>query len=601
MSVSRRTLSYLIFRSAFIGQMFAIVSLSLILLFSFVVSGTRERNQICEKAKLAWSSNQEKILELLTLDEKKGTVTKLQQVLEEGGWTKVRIEPEPGNSTFKAVTVGSKQSLAHVCRDEFSYLGQTHGFYEFEYPLRSFWSESIKLVGALLVALSGLFFIVFLQRKVIRRNILEPIGEIRKNLRSLSADSPTISFSKKAMCDELRDLQASIELAFTQNRKLHDNLENKKVSDEINRVSMQVAHDIRSPLASLDMILEDLRQLPEDKRVQIRNAVSRIRDIANTLLTKTRESSQLKVQEPELVSSTSEAVSLQLVSPLLDTLVSEKRLQYRNRIAIKIDFHLESSSYGLFIRTQPNELKIILSNIINNSVEAIRERGDVNITVSATPLHITINVVDNGKGIPSDILPKLGEQGQTYGKEAGLGLGLFHARSRTESWGGKMEITSELGKGTRVSLIIPRATAPEWFVPRLEINPFSTVVVLDDDSSVHAVWKSRLHYLLAQKSGLKLVHLTNPSEFRSWISENGQGLQPILYLVDYELAGYSETGLDLICSYNIQQDAILVTSHSEEKPLLEKCHFQKVRLIPKAMAGFVPISLRERKVGYSQS
>lgn len=47
------------------------------------------------------------------------------------------------------------------------------------------------------------------------------------------------------------------------------------------QVAEQVAHDIRSPLSALDMVLKDLKELPEEKRLMVRSATQRITDIAN--------------------------------------------------------------------------------------------------------------------------------------------------------------------------------------------------------------------------------------------------------------------------------------------------------------------------------
>lgn len=46
----------------------------------------------------------------------------------------------------------------------------------------------------------------------------------------------------------------------------------------------QVSHDIRSPLAALEMISGSINELPEEKRIIVRSAINRIRDIANSLL-----------------------------------------------------------------------------------------------------------------------------------------------------------------------------------------------------------------------------------------------------------------------------------------------------------------------------
>ena len=84
---------------------------------------------------------------------------------------------------------------------------------------------------------------------------------------------------------------------------------------------------------------------------------------------------------------------------------------------------------------------------------------------------------------------------------------MFHARTKAESWGGTLVITSELGKGTTVTIKLPKAEAPAGFVPMLELTSGKPVVVLDDDSTIHQVWQGpgrqgvsgdRIPYLLPQ-------------------------------------------------------------------------------------------------------
>ena len=65
-------------------------------------------------------------------------------------------------------------------------------------------------------------------------------------------------------------------------------------------------------------------------------------------------------------------------------------------------------------------------------------------------------IKDSGRGIPSEVLPKLMRKGETYHKEGGTGLGLYHAKSSVESWGGTIELFSEVGQGTEVRVSLPR-------------------------------------------------------------------------------------------------------------------------------------------------
>jgi hypothetical protein len=66
-------------------------------------------------------------------------------------------------------------------------------------------------------------------------------------------------------------------------------------------------------------------------------------------------------------------------------------------------------------------------------------------------------------------------------------------------------------------------------------------------------------------------------------------VEECLFLIDLEIIGQAESGLDLIEQLGIQDLSILITSHFDEHEVRQRCEDLGVRLIPKSMAGFVPI------------
>jgi hypothetical protein len=81
------------------------------------------------------------------------------------------------------------------------------------------------------------------------------------------------------------------------------------------------------------------------------------------------------------------------------------------------------------------------------------------------------------------------------------------------------------------------------------------------------------------------------TELETWCAENSRNLKDTLFLVDYEFLGSQVTGLDLIESLKIQGRSILVTSRYDEKALRERCDRLGIKLIPKSIAGFVPLAV----------
>lgn len=357
-------------------------------------------------------------------------------------------------------------------------------------------------------------------------------------------------------------------------------------------ISAQVSHDIRSPLSALEVISGSLNELPQEKRVIIRNSINRIRDISNSLMTKKRD--RIKDQISKIPSSElkGEESVVTLLSPLIDSIISEKRIQYRNLINIQIEFNQSAESYGLFANIDPNEFKRVLSNLIDNSVEAFKNNsGIVELILKTNPSNqIELLIKDNGKGIPENILPKLGTRGETHGKENGSGLGLFHAKETIESFNGHLKLESKLNTGTTVIITLPKVPEPSWFVSKLSLKMNQTVIVFDDDQSIHGLWDDKFEKINADKT-LKIQHFNNPSDLKKFYRINFADIDEALFLMDYEINGTDETGLDVIETLGVQKQSILITSRYEEKHIRERCEKLGVKLIPKPMSGFVPIEI----------
>lgn len=107
-------------------------------------------------------------------------------------------------------------------------------------------------------------------------------------------------------------------------------------------------------------------------------------------------------------------------------------------------------------------IKQILLNLLSNAVKYTSEGGSIRLSVVARGGHHTIEVIDNGQGIPASKMARLTNpfsrvETNPHKSEEGVGLGLSIVDSLLKLHGGELNIESELGNGTTVSVKLPTA------------------------------------------------------------------------------------------------------------------------------------------------
>ncbi len=175
-------------------------------------------------------------------------------------------------------------------------------------------------------------------------------------------------------------------------------------------------------------------------------------------------------------------------------------------------------------------------------------------------------------------------------KGGGTGIGLASAEAMIKAWRGQFAIKSIPNKGTTLTLRLLKVSAPRWFADVVNLpRSLEKIVVLDDDSSIHSIWAERFARLEIQ---FKYFDFYQTADFKQWIEKNG--IANTLFLVDYELIGSKETGLDLLASLVSHQHCYLVTSRYEDANIRKRCLTDGIKIIPKYYAVHVALRLRGR-------
>jgi signal transduction histidine kinase len=128
---------------------------------------------------------------------------------------------------------------------------------------------------------------------------------------------------------------------------------------------------------------------------------------------------------------------------------------FKNDLPENIDATYWVDEKAKEITADPELLKRVLSNLVNNAVQAMSEGGKLEIRIYKEPGEVVITVQDSGVGIPEEVKPKLFTPLFTT-KSKGQGFGLAVVKRMTEALGGTVSFSSEEGNGTNFMVRIPQ-------------------------------------------------------------------------------------------------------------------------------------------------
>ncbi len=215
-----------------------------------------------------------------------------------------------------------------------------------------------------------------------------------------------------------------------------------------------VTHEIRTPLTAIIGYLETLQsgaihQVEDAQRfvdIMLKQA-QRLNRLVEDLMTISRiELGEVKflfedVYLPDVISG---------VIPLLEAKAAVKNIRIENHVPEKM----------LPVRGDRDRLNQVFVNVLDNAVKFTPEGGSVTISGEEKNGSIVVIIADTGTGIPREEIQRLGERFYRVDKTrsrdlGGTGLGLSIVKHLMLAHGGKMEIESQLGRGTKVSLFFP--------------------------------------------------------------------------------------------------------------------------------------------------
>jgi signal transduction histidine kinase len=305
---------------------------------------------------------------------------------------------------------------------------------------------SSKTIFLLLIGLNlilALIFGRFLSRRLVK-NIELAVSRVR-DLKTSPDLKNRIKISGK---DEVSYLTCEFDKLLDSLQESQQKLVEAEKSQAKVQLAREVAHNIKSPILAVEMILPLMPAIPEKFRKVLKDSVSEIKGLAERLTRDSNAATSLRLVK---------SADFTCLKGLLSDLIDEKRIELSGTSGISISHLASEVNFGKMPREMARDLKCVLSNLINNAAESyLLGSGPIDIEITEDQNSIWIAVQDKGIGMPKAVLDRLGTEQITVGKPNGSGVGLYHARKTITSLGGELKIQSEIGNGTRATLSIPK-------------------------------------------------------------------------------------------------------------------------------------------------
>ncbi|MFJ9542487.1 sensor histidine kinase [Streptomyces sp. NPDC101225] len=230
------------------------------------------------------------------------------------------------------------------------------------------------------------------------------------------------------------------------------------MADDVNRVEQarhrlaaDVAHELRTPPASLQAGLEELRdgyaEAPAERLASLHDQTLRLGRVVDDLG---------KPAEAESARLSLHLTEVDLTAPAVAAM-AEREAELRTA---GMTVRIVPGPAPLPVRADADRLHQTLGNLLSNTARHCRPGDTVTATTSATPIEALVEVADTGPGIPAEEHPHVFDRlwrGARARSAGGSGIGLAVVKELVSAHGGTVTADSGPGGGTRTTLRLPRA------------------------------------------------------------------------------------------------------------------------------------------------
>jgi signal transduction histidine kinase len=286
----------------------------------------------------------------------------------------------------------------------------------------------------------------FIAKPIVKDVLLNAVGRAAEKKRLID-EKRRLELEIKQHAEEL---EARVEERTAELVETHKRLVTQERIAALGRAAAQVAHEVKNPLAGLLLYSLQLKSKAANFSESEAYLVEKIVDTINHLNSRV-----------EQILGFARPVSLTLKPANLNEIVNDVLDLLRPQLAAnKVEVRPALGQQPAYAMLDQSSMRGALLNLILNSIEAMTAGGTLSITLERTGEMLRLEIADTGPGIGEEEAKKIFEPFYTT-KAQGLGLGMPYSRRIIEQHGGSISLSSRVGEGTTISVMLPAAQQQE--------------------------------------------------------------------------------------------------------------------------------------------
>lgn len=328
-------------------------------------------------------------------------------------------------------------------------------------------------------------------------------------------------------------------------------LEAKNANEAKTRFLFNMSHDIRTPMNAIIGFSELLEKHIDEKDKAI-DYLGKIKSSSNFLLSLINYVLEMaRIESGKLVLKKEVGCVTELIESLTDVFETGVKKKF-------ITYSCKTDIQHKYVICDEIKVREIFINIIGNSVKYTPEGGKISVSVKEEPFEkenyiaYRIIVEDNGIGMSKEYLPHIFEEfsrehTSTESKVTGTGLGLPIVKSLIDMMGGTIEVESQLGCGTKMTVVLPFELASEKQIleekqkekEKISDSILGKRVLLAEDNELNA----EIAMTVLKENGLKAERAANGKQCMEMLKKMPEDYYDMI-LMDIqmpEMDGYEAT------------------------------------------------------------